>query len=114
MGTELLRENHRVELKRELTPDLDLEKEVIAFLNSREGGFIYIGVDKTGQRLGVSDVDGDMLKLKDRIKNNINPSAMGLFDVLEIEGPPAAKPPPSSKSLPTASKSPRPAPCLRA
>jgi hypothetical protein len=27
-------ENHRVEFKRELTPELDLEKEVVAFLNS--------------------------------------------------------------------------------
>jgi len=88
MNTELLRENHRIELKRELTPELDLEKEVVAFLNSHEGGFIYIGVDNTGQRVGVADVDGDMLKVKDRIKNNISPSAMGLFDVLEEEGPP--------------------------
>ena len=88
MNTEPLRENHRVEFKRELTPELDLEKEVVAFLNSHEGGFIYIGIDKTGRRVGVVDVDGDMLKIKDRIKNNISPSAMGLFDVLEVEGPP--------------------------
>jgi len=87
MSTEPLRENHRIELKVELTPELDLEKEVVAFLNSHEGGFIYIGVDKNGQRVGVADVDGDMLKVKDRIKNNISPSVMGLFDVLEEEDP---------------------------
>ena len=81
-------ETHRIEYKRELTPELDLEKEVIAFLNSFEGGFIYLGIDKTGQRLGVADVDGDMLKAKDRIKNNISPSAMGLFDLVEEEAPP--------------------------
>lgn len=81
-------ETHRVEYKRELTPELDLEKEVIAFLNTPEGGFIYIGIDKVGQRVGVADVDGDMLKVKDRIKNNITPSAMGLFDLVEEEGPP--------------------------
>ena len=91
MQTEPLRENHRVELKRELTPELDLEKEVVAFLNSHEGGFIFIGIDKTGQRVGVADLDGDMLKVKDRIKNNISPSAMGLFDVLEEEGPPGVR-----------------------
>ena len=45
-------ETHRVEFKRELTPELDLEKEVVAFLNSHEGGFIYIGIDKNGQRVG--------------------------------------------------------------
>ena len=81
-------ETHRIEFKRELTPELDLEKEVIAFLNTPEGGFIYIGIDKVGQRVGVADVDGDMLKVKDRIKNNIAPSAMGLFDLVEEEGPP--------------------------
>ena len=43
MHTEPIRENHRVELKRELTAELDLEKEVVAFLNSHEGGFIYLG-----------------------------------------------------------------------
>ena len=32
--------------------------------------------------MGVLDPDGDMLKIKDRIKNNISPSAMGLFDVI--------------------------------
>ena len=80
-------ETHRIEYKRELTSELDLEKEVIAFLNTLEGGLIYFGIDKIGTRIGVADVDGDMLKIKDRIKNNITPSAMGLFDVVEEEQP---------------------------
>ena len=88
MSSKPMPETHRVEYKRELTPELDLEKEVIAFLNTPEGGFIYIGIDKVGQRVVVADVDGDMLKVKDRIKNNITPSAMGLFDLVEEEGPP--------------------------
>ncbi len=75
-------ESKRIEYKRELNEDLDLEKEVIAFLNYHEGGLIYIGIDKQGKLFGVDDVDGDMLKIKDRIKNNISPSAMGLFDVV--------------------------------
>ena len=62
---------------------MDIEKEVIAFLNYKEGGFIYIGIDKNGHTVGVDDVDDCMLKLKDRIKNNISPSAMGLFDIVE-------------------------------
>ena len=78
-------ETNRIEYKSTLTKEMDLEKEVVAFLNYREGGLIYIGVDKTGRALGVSDPDGDMLKIKDRIKNNISPSAMGLFDVLSEE-----------------------------
>jgi ATP-dependent DNA helicase RecG len=61
---------------------LDLEKEVVAFLNYREGGLVYVGIDETGKILGVKDADGDALKIKDRIKNNILPSAMGLFDVV--------------------------------
>mgnify|MGYP000887935098 CR=1 FL=1 len=72
-------ETNRIEYKQQLTDDL--EKEVVAFLNYREGGVVYIGIDKTGKTLGVSDADGDALKIKDRLKNNIKPSCMGLFDV---------------------------------
>ena len=32
---------NRIEYKRELTPELDIEKEVVAFLNYKEGGYIY-------------------------------------------------------------------------
>lgn len=78
-------ETNRIEFKSELTKDLDLEKEVVAFLNYHEGGLIYIGIDKTETILGVADPDGDMLKIKDRIKHNILPSAMGLFDVVSEE-----------------------------
>ena len=74
-------ETNRIEYKRELTPELDIEKEVVAFLNYKEGGYIYIGIDKDGSTVGVSDVDDSMLRLKDRIKHNISPSAMGLFDI---------------------------------
>ena len=75
-------ETNRIEYKQELHSAVDIEKEVIAFLNYHEGGLIYIGIDKHGEVLGVLDIDGDMLKIKDRIKNNIAPSAMGLFDVV--------------------------------
>ena len=74
-------ETNRIEYKQELNPNVDIEKEVIAFLNYHEGGYIFIGIDKEGKIREVSDLDGDMLKLKDRIKNNIMPSCMGLFDV---------------------------------
>lgn len=76
-------ETNRIELKRELTNELDIKKEVIAFLNNREGGIIYAGIDKDGKVVGVKDIDGDMLKIKDRIRKNISPSPMGLFDVLD-------------------------------
>ncbi|MEE1142951.1 MAG: putative DNA binding domain-containing protein [Bacteroidales bacterium] len=76
-------ETNRIEYKRELNSELDIEKEVIAFLNYKEGGFIYIGIDKDGTIVGVDDVDDCMLRLKDRIKHNISPSAMGVFDIAE-------------------------------
>ena len=74
-------ENTRIEYKELLTKEIDLEKEIIAFLNYNEGGYIYIGINKDGCVVGVSDPDGDMLKIKDRIKHNILPSAMGLFTI---------------------------------
>lgn len=38
-------ETNRIEYKQTLTDNL--EKEVVAFLNYRSGGIIYIGIDKT-------------------------------------------------------------------
>ena len=76
-------ETNRIKYKQKLIDDL--KKKAIAFLNYHEGGVIYIGIDKTGKAVGVSDIDGDMLKIKDRLKNNIMPSCMGLFDV-SVEG----------------------------
>ena len=46
-------ETNRIEYKREFNTDVDIEKEVIAFLNYHEGGLIYIGIDKQGKILGV-------------------------------------------------------------
>lgn len=73
-------ETNRVEYKQELTDDL--EKEVIAFLNYPEGGLIYIGINKTGKVMGVTDGDDMQLKIKDRLKHNILPSSLGLFDII--------------------------------
>ena len=42
-------ETDRIEYKRELSPDIDLEEEAVAFLNRREGGILYIGIDKAGK-----------------------------------------------------------------
>ena len=50
-------ETNRIEYKRELSLELDIEKEVVAFLNYKEGGYIYIGIDKDGSTVGVSDVE---------------------------------------------------------
>lgn len=71
-------ENVSVEYKRELTDGL--EKEVVAFLNTL-GGEIVIGADNDGNIVGVSEPDETCLKIADRLKNNISPSIMGLFQV---------------------------------
>ncbi len=73
-------ETNRTENKEQLNEDF--EQEVIAFLNYKEGGIIYIGVRKDGQVVGLKDVDLTQLQIKDRIKNNIQPSTLGLFDVI--------------------------------
>jgi predicted HTH transcriptional regulator len=58
-----------------------LEKEVVSFLTAT-GGNIYIGVNNNGEIVGIDDdVDKLQLIIKDRIKNNIAPSTLGLFDI---------------------------------
>lgn len=73
-------ETNRIENKEQLNEDF--EQEVIAFLNYREGGTIYVGIKKNGQVVGLEDIDLIQLQIKDRIKNNIQPSTLGLFDVI--------------------------------
>lgn len=73
-------ENKHVEYKEKVTRDL--EKEVVAFLNSNEGGVIYFGINKLGKVVGLNNIDQDQLLIKDRLKNNILPSCMGLFDLI--------------------------------
>lgn len=71
-------ENEKTELKRILNDSF--EKEVDAFLNAL-GGQIIIGVEDNGNICGVVDADKTALAIADRIRNNILPSAMGLFTV---------------------------------
>ena len=59
-----------------------MKKEVIAFLNT-DGGNIFIGVDDKGNIKGLTgNLDLLQRTIKDRIKDNIMPSALGLFDVI--------------------------------
>lgn len=78
-----LLEDKRNEFKIKLTDSL--EKEVIAFLNT-EGGNIFIGIDDKGNINGVTgNIDLLQRTIKDRIKDNIMPSTLGLFDVVVNE-----------------------------
>jgi len=76
-------ESNRIEYKECLTDSL--EKEVVAFLNYKDGGVIYLGVDDAGKPVGIEECDSIQLKIKDRLRHNIRPSIMGLFDVVAAE-----------------------------
>lgn len=80
MNDKILQESNITELKASLNDKL--EREVVAFLNYREGGDIYIGVNDDGSPAVLEDVDSLMLAIGDRIRNNIQPSALGLYDVV--------------------------------
>jgi ATP-dependent DNA helicase RecG len=73
-------ESNRIEYKRELTDGF--EREAVAFLNYRDGGVIYLGIDQDGSVFGIPNCDAIQLAIKDRLKHNILPSCLGLFDVI--------------------------------
>lgn len=76
-------EDVRNEFKIKLTDKF--EEEVISFLNTN-GGNIFIGVDDKGNVVGISgNIDFIQRKIKDRIKDNIMPSTLGLYDVVVLE-----------------------------
>lgn len=77
-------EDSRTEFKIKLVDDL--EETVIGFLNSKEGGNIYIGVDDSGKVIGLkNNIDLLQRQIKDRIISNIEPSVLGLFDIEVLE-----------------------------
>lgn len=80
MSNGILQESNITELKAALNDKL--EREVVAFLNYREGGDIYIGVNDDGSPAVLENVDGIMLAIGDRIRNNVQPSALGLYDIV--------------------------------
>ena len=79
-------EDNRNEFKIKLSDDF--EKEVISVLNT-DGGNIFIGIDDNGNiNKNIGNIDLLQRKIKDRVKDNIAPSTLGLFDVIvnEIDG----------------------------
>jgi predicted house-cleaning noncanonical NTP pyrophosphatase (MazG superfamily) len=76
-------EDDKTELKSVLNEKL--EKEVVSFLNSKSGGDIYIGIADDGRVLGVDNANKIQLAISDRIKNNILPTCLGLFDIYTEE-----------------------------
>ena len=71
-------ETEAIELKRTLNKDF--AKEVVAFLNTRNGT-IYIGVDDKGNISGITNVDKTMREIRDIIRDQILPSTEGLCEI---------------------------------
>lgn len=76
-------EDYRNEFKVKLTNKF--EEEVVAFLNAK-GGNVFIGIADNGNIVGI-DGDADLLQrtIKDRIKDKIMPSTLGLYEVIVHE-----------------------------
>jgi len=81
-----MQESNRIEYKRELSDSF--ERAVVSFLNYIGGGEIIIGIDDNGVVHGITDTDAEQLKIVDRIRSNIRPQTLGLFDVIltKLEG----------------------------
>lgn len=76
-------EDVRNEFKVKLTDKF--EEEVISFLNTN-GGNIYICVNDKGDIIGINgNIDLLQRTIKDRIKDNIVPSTLGIYDVVVLE-----------------------------
>ena len=73
-------EDQNIEYKSILNDSI--EKEVVAFLNSKEGGQVYLGYDSDGSAIGLENIDEVQRQVLDRIKSNILPTTLGLFDVI--------------------------------
>ena len=76
-------ESNRIEYKRELNDRF--ERAVVSFLNYTGGGEILIGIDDDGNAVGVDNADTVQLQIVDRIRNNVRPQTLGLFDVVLVE-----------------------------
>ena len=81
-----MQESNRIEYKTKLSDRF--EYAVVSFLNYPGGGEILFGVDDDGLSVGVEDADALQLKIVDRIRANIRPQTLGLFDVVltELDG----------------------------
>jgi len=77
-GRMQLTETENIEYKRRITEDI--ERTVIGFLNV-SGGELHIGIDPDGSVYGVDNYDEEVRGFTDRVRNNILPSALGLFSV---------------------------------
>jgi ATP-dependent DNA helicase RecG len=65
------------ELKREFSSDIN--KSVVAFANTN-GGVIHVGIANDGNVVGVADVDEEMLKISNSVRDSIKPDLAMFVD----------------------------------
>ncbi len=63
-------ESSTLELKRKVIDDI--RKTVVAFANT-EGGVIYVGIDDDGTIVGIIDIENEILRLSNMIRDSIKP-----------------------------------------
>lgn len=66
----MMREDLKNEFKRIYVKDI--VKTVIAFANT-SGGKVFIGVDDNGEAIGLDNIDGELLKLSNAIRDSVKP-----------------------------------------
>lgn len=71
-------ESNILEYKLELNDKF--EKEIVAFLNT-DGGKLMIGIDDHENVVGILNADAVMLACINRLKDNIKPTIIGIFNV---------------------------------
>ncbi|ACL22698.1 RNA-binding domain-containing protein [Desulfitobacterium hafniense] len=74
-------EDATTEFKRDYVDDI--KKTVIAFANT-SGGTLYIGIDDSGQAVGIGDVDNTLLRVSNAIRDTIKPDVT-LFVSYEVQ-----------------------------
>lgn len=66
----IFKESEKIELK-SITNDKVI-KTIVAFANT-DGGKLYIGVEDNGKPIGIKNSDKEVLKIKDKVKDDIEP-----------------------------------------
>lgn len=75
-------ESYTVELKQEI--NADFKKEIIAFANS-EGGEIFVGVDRNGCVVGVTDAEKVMGQIGNMIRDGIRPDLSAYTSISAVK-----------------------------
>lgn len=74
-------EGLNLELKRQVVDDI--RKTVIAFANT-DGGIVYVGIEDSGEIIGIENTDNEILKLSNMIRDSVKPD-ITLFTSYETE-----------------------------